>query len=202
MHKRIIMSCLAIGAFMALVVVPTASASPVLTDNEKAVAVGTSLVAKNTGAVVFGGAFKAECSSAEFIGSVTANTGTSYKAEIPLGGAKLSGSGTGGDCTSGLGSIKATVNSKICEETVEGDASKLTGCGANLTFTLEVTGTGACKYTAASASSSFVTGSDATVNVKEQGFKKSEGGIFCPSEGSLTVDFDQTTTGGGTLVIS
>ncbi|HET9676043.1 MAG TPA: hypothetical protein VFP21_00900 [Solirubrobacterales bacterium] len=203
MHKRMIMSCLAIGAFMALVVAPAASASPVLTENGEPVAVGSSILAKNTGNVVFSGGFEASCSNAELAGTVTANTGTSIKAEIPVGGAKFSGTGASGDCTSALGDFSVTVNSKICEETVKGtDTDTITGCGAPLTYTLTVTSGLACKYSAASVSATFLTGKDATLNVEKQTVKKEEGSILCPSEGSLSVDFDQTTTNGETLLIS
>jgi hypothetical protein len=206
MHKKIIMACMAIAAFAAFVVAPAASASPVLTKNLTALGVGSSITGTNTGETVFTGAFNVRCTSAHMAGTLTANTGSKIKGEIPVGNAKFTGTGTSGDCTSALGNVGVTVNSKLCLETVTGqDNIVTTGCGANVTFTLEITGTGPCKYSTASVTGTFKTNAAATVNVSEQEAKKEEGGIFCPSSGKLDMDFDLTTTfvdGGAILEIS
>jgi hypothetical protein len=196
MHKKLMMACMAIAAFAAFVIAPAASASPVLTSNNVPVPVGTSITGHNTGETLFTGAFNVRCTTAHMTGTVTANSGTSIKGTIPVGSAVFTGTGANGDCTSALGNVKVTVNSELCLETVTGsDTVKTTGCGgAPVVFTLEVTGTGPCKYSTASVLGTYVTG-EATILISEQAAKKSEGGFFCPSEGKLDLHFDLYTTG-------
>ncbi|MGN6588664.1 MAG: hypothetical protein ACTHKT_14520 [Solirubrobacterales bacterium] len=200
MHKKLMMACMAIAAFAAFVIAPAASASPVLTEGTTAVAVGSSIEGKNTGNTEFTGGFNVVCSTAVLKGTVTGNSGTKIKGEVPAGSAVFTGTSTGGDCTSALGATKVTVNSKLCLETAAEDKVAVTGCGANVTFTLEVTGTGPCKYSTASVTGTYKTSAAATVNVENQAAKKEEGGVFCPSEGVLKMDFDLYTTGGSTAL--
>jgi hypothetical protein len=201
MHKKLMMACMAIAAFAAFVVAPAASASPVLTNGGVAATVGTSFTGKNTGDLVFTGAFNVRCTTGHLVGTVTSNTGTKIKGTIPVGSIKMTGTAPGADCTSALGSVGVTVNSELCLETVTGtDVTVFTGCaGAPVDFTLEVTGTGPCKYSTASVSGTFVTNAAARVNVTEQEAKKSEGGFFCPSSGKLDMLFDLYNTSGTPL---
>jgi hypothetical protein len=205
MHKKLIMACMAIAAFAAFVVAPAASASPVLTSEGKVVPVGTSITGKNTGAITFTGGFNVACSSADLSGTVTKNSENQIKGEIPVGGASFTGTGTGGDCTSALGNVKVTVNTKLCMETkgTTVDTETITGCGASVVFTLEITGTGPCKYSTASITDTYTTNiTPASTTVSEQEAKKSEGGFFCPSSGKLDMVFDRYTTGGSGLATS
>lgn len=95
-----------------------------------------------------------------------------------------------------------TLNSKLCMESVTGtDSVSVTGCGANITFSEEVTGTGACKYSTASLTASFQTSWDFTFQFGEQVVKKEEGGIFCPNEGRISLHVDISSTG-ATLFVS
>lgn len=198
MHK-LITAWFAITALAAFVA-PTASASPLLTSGGVAVPVGTSITGKNTGNIAFTGAFNVACSSVDLSGTVTKNSGTKITGEIPVGGVSITGTGPGGDCTTALGSAKVTVNSKVCLETITGtDTLVFTGCGgAPYTATFEITGTGPCKYSAASVTATYLTNASATVIVSEQVTKKEEGGFFCPSEGKADDDLDLYTTGGAT----
>jgi hypothetical protein len=194
MNRKLMMACMAIAAFAAFVIAPAASASPVLTENGVAVAVGAEITGKNTGNTLFTGPFNVVCSNADLAGKVTANSGTQIKGEIPAGSATFTGTGTSSDCTSALGSAAVTVNSALCLETVKGtDTVSVTGCGGNVVFTLTVTGTGPCKYSTATVKGTYVTNAGATVNVLEQEAVKSEGGFFCPSSGKLDMDFDLYT---------
>jgi hypothetical protein len=202
MYMKFTMTCLVIAAIAAFTV-PAASAAPVLTESGVAQPVGVSLKFKNTGFSLFGESFNAQCSSAEMNGTLTSNTGTKIKAEVPVGSAIYTGTGTSGDCTSALGAAKATVNSKLCLETVSGtDNVSITGCGANVVTTLEVTGTGPCKYSAPSMTGTYVTNAGFTIKISVQLLLKSEGGIFCPSQGALSIHFDVYKTGGTALTIS
>jgi hypothetical protein len=204
MYKKLMMACMAIAAFAAFVIAPAASASPVLTETKEpnvpsgiAVPTGVSITGKNTGETVFTGAFNVRCTVAHMTGTLTTNSGSSIKGTIPVGGAQFTGTGAGEDCTSALGNVKVTVNSELCLETVAGtDTVKTTGCGAApVVFTLEVTGTGPCKYSTEKVTGTYTTNADAAVTVSEQESKKSEGGIFCPSSGKLDMVFDLYTTG-------
>jgi hypothetical protein len=209
MHKKFMIACMAISAFAAFVIAPAASASPVLTSGGVAVPVGTSITGKNTGDTLFTGAFNMACTSVDLTGTVSANTGTAIKGTIPVGGMTITGTGAGGDCTSALGGVKVTVNSEVCLENITKiDEITLDGCLVNgvtqpYTVTLEVTGTGPCKYKAATVKGKYLTNSGATVNMVEQATVKEEGGIFCPSEGKADLDFDLYAKEGATqLTIS
>jgi hypothetical protein len=197
MHKKLILACMAIAAFAAFVIAPAASASPTLTSEGIDVPVGTSITAKNTGNTTFTGAFNVVCDHVHLGGDVTQNSGGVIKGELTT--IDFNGTGTNTDCTSALGSTKVIVNSRLCIETVTGtDTIKTTGCVGPVTFTLEVTGTGPCKYSTEKVTGTYLTNAEATVNISEQEAKKHEGGIFCPSSGKLDMDFDLYTTGATT----
>ena len=148
MQKKLIAALLAVAASAALVIVPAASASPVLTNAKgEAVPVGTEIKATAVGNGVFTGGFNVVCTGSEGSGVVTANTGTSVKGEIPANNLKFSGTGSGGECTSSLGNVTVSVNSKICSETTKGtDSGVSTGCGNPITFSFAVTGSVTCRY--------------------------------------------------------
>ena len=213
MHKKLIMACMAIAAFAAFVIAPAASVSPVLTDPVgTALPVGTSLTGVNTGTTTFtgSGGVNVHCTTAHIVGNLTVNNGTSIKGEVAVGGAHFTGTGSGGDCTGGLGDTKVTVNSKLCFETVAGtDNVKVTGCGSKVTFTLLATPTGTpCKYEGNIENGATYATGDATVNVvsgspaKNVDIPGDGNSIFCPTGGTLDMDFDLTTTGGGTVLVS
>ena len=203
MHKQLI--AIAIAAFGAVVAAPAASASPVLTDNGVPVAVGASIEGRNTGNIRFTGSSNIDCSNAVLTGTLTKNSGTKIEATIPVGAVTIAGTGTGGDCTSPLGSMKERFDSELCLATGTIDNFVLTGCGAAaVLFTMEITGTGPCKYSASAINGVFITNAaPATINVSEQEVKKVEGGFFCPSSGKLDMEFDLYTNGTNTgLTIS
>ena len=203
MHKKLIMACMAIAAFAAFVIAPAASASPVLTENGVRVqatnpdGVNTKIVGtlKAGTNAIFTGSITVTCSKAVLTGELTVNTGTKIAGEIPAGGAVFTGtSGTGTECSSSLfgAATAVTVNSKLCLETITGeDKVKTTGCGgANVTFTLNLTGNGPCTYETPSVTGTFLTGKEATVNLSEQEAKgEATNGAFCPSSGKLDMDF-------------
>jgi len=207
MHKKFMLACMAVAAFAAIVVAPAASASPVLTSGTggPVVPIGTSIVWLHTGNIEFTGSVTIDCSNARLTGTVTKNSGSQIKAEIPKGSASITGTGTGGDCTSTLfGSpAKVTVNSKLCFETVEGtDNAKFSGCGANISYTIELTGNGPCKYESASSTGTFKTSEHATFTVLDQVDTLVEGGFFCPSSLKTDYDLDAVTTDLTPLVVS
>jgi hypothetical protein len=204
MYKKLATACIAMAALAGFLIAPSASASPVLTEGGTAVAVGSSITFKNTGNIFFTGAATLACETGDLKGTVLVNTGTRIKSEVPLGGTSFTGTGTNGDCTSSLGPFRMIMNSKLCMETITGtDTWRIIGCGStNITFTLEFTGLGTCKYTKERLNSAYTTSADATINVSKEPYVKEEGGAFCPSEGQLDMDLDLTTTDGTTLLIS
>jgi hypothetical protein len=198
MYKKLLLACMAVAAFAAFVFAPAASALTLVETTPggivDTVAVGSGLTAKNTGKTLFTGAFKVECEVAHLQGSVTQNNGTVAKGEIPVGSAVFTNAG-GANCSSALGATKVTVTSKLCLETVSGtDTLKVTGCGGNVKFDLNVGGIN-CLYETASVSGTFTTNVEpATANVSEQPAKEVGGSFFCPDEGKLDMDFDLYTT--------
>jgi hypothetical protein len=216
MHKKLIMTCMAIAAFAAFVVAPGASASPVLTSSGVKVAVGTSITGKNTGTITFTGSngVNVHCSSGHLIVALTANTGSQIKGTVPVGGAKFTGTGANGDCTATepLGDTAVTVNSELCFETVPGtDKVKITGCAGKVTFTLTSTGLGiGCKYEGnVENGATFNTNAPATVNLVSGSPAagadipgEAGNSFFCPSGVTLDMDFDFYTTSGVQTTIS
>jgi hypothetical protein len=205
MQKKWITTCVAIAAFAAFVVAPAASASPVLTSEGKAVAVGTSVTGSNTGIFKFegGGGYTIDCSSVDLAANVTGNSGTKIQLEAAAGGFTTSGTATGGDCTASWGPAKLTWG-KMCLVTSAGtDNVTVTGCGAGIALTTNITGTSICQYSAASGTGTVATSADAQITVNSLPEQKTEGsGLFCPSEVRFSMIFDLTATGGGTLFIS
>jgi len=205
MYKKSITACVAIAAFAAFVVAPVASASPVLTSEGSAVAVGTTVKGSNTGVFKFqssAGGYTIECSSVGLDANVTANAGTKIQMESPAGGFTTTGTGTSGDCTASWGPAKLAWG-KMCFATVEKtDTVSVTGCGGNLTLTTNITGTADCLYAAASGSGTFVTGADAQITVSSLPEILQESSFFCPTEVKFSMVFDLTTASGGTLLIS
>ncbi|MGN6557001.1 MAG: hypothetical protein ACTHLH_03200, partial [Solirubrobacterales bacterium] len=205
MQKKLISACLTVAAFAAMVVVPAASASPALTNAKgQLVPVGTEIHVTAVGNGVFTGAFNVTCTGGEGSGKVTMNSGTKIKAEIPAGSLKLSGTAAGGDCTSALGNVSMTLNSKICGETTTGDEAIATGCGANLTVSIAVTGVTTCKYQAPSMKGTFLTApNDAQGTISEQpATGESTNSVFCPSSGKLDVSLAESINTGETLTVS
>lgn len=199
-RMRFSVVCAAVAVFAAYVA-PMASASPVLTKGGVAVAVGTSITAKNTGTAALTTVFG--CSTVHFRGTVTANNGTQIKGEIPGGFALFTSTGASGDCTSLSGDTRVTMNSNLCFETVQGtDNMTFTGCGSSVTLTATFTQGFVCKYKAASVTGVFNTNASATTNINEQPVALEEGGFLCPSSSKLDVDLDWYATDGTALTIS
>lgn len=197
MHKKLMLACMGVAAFAAFAI-PSAASAATLTSEGKPVPVGTSITAFNTGVTEFTASVPVECDHVHLSGTVTQNNTTGpIKGEITTKDFK--GTGPETECTSPAGSVNVTVNSRLCLETTTEDKFKVTGCGANVTFTLVITNVATCKYSAASVSGTFTTNSTpVTATISEQPALKEEGGIFCPNEGKLDMDFNLHTTGATT----
>ncbi|HET9676097.1 MAG TPA: hypothetical protein VFP21_01170, partial [Solirubrobacterales bacterium] len=206
MCKKLIMTCVAIAAFVAFVVAPVASASPVLTSEGKAVAAGAEVKGSNTGLFKFEGSnnYLIECSSMSMQTSVTVNSGTKLELEAPAGAVANKGTATGEDCTASWGPAKMTWG-KMCFTATKGsDSLSIAGCGGEAILTTNITGVVSCQYAVSSSNATFSTGGDATFTVSSLIVKKTSegGGIFCPPSVEFTMVFDLTTSSGGTLSIS
>jgi hypothetical protein len=200
MYKKFIIACMAVAAFTAFVIAPAATASPVLTENGVTVPPGALITGTSTETPTFTGAFNLTCSKATTTATVTKNSGTKIEATVAAGAATYTGTGTSGDCTSALGSIKWTVNSELCLTSGATDTLTVTGCVnakeevLPVTFTLEITGTGPCRYKSSLVNGTHNTNvTPATIKITEQELKKIEGGFFCPASGKLDQDFDLYT---------
>jgi|ERR1700750_947482 len=197
MHKKLMLACAATAAFAAFAVVPTAQAA-VLTDKGSVTAVGSSVTAKNVGVTMFTGGWGLGCAKVHLQGTVTQNSGSTVKVEIPVGGATFSSEG-GGPCESDIGFVTVKVTSKLCMEIMSGDQLFVTGCGSPVTFDLTAFGL-TCKYEATSFSGTFSTNTTpAPVTVFQQGaVEEFPGSAFCPDKGEIDLTVALYTTGGTT----
>ncbi|HET7507606.1 MAG TPA: hypothetical protein VFJ53_04550 [Solirubrobacterales bacterium] len=193
-------------ALASVAVVPTAaSASPQLTyPTGTRLAAGSKVTGTNVGAVKFTtSSFIAECGSAPLTGELTSNTGTAM--ELSVTSASFSGTGAGGDCTSGLGDVRITPNPATnglpwCMRATNGmspDEFRFRGNSCinalrPLRFVLDFTSPLLeCVYekTGEIAGSFTTEPEDARLSISGS-FEKIEGGLFCPS----TMSLDMTTT--------
>lgn len=204
MYKKLIGLTLPILALAVAVHAPAASASPVLTNEGKAVSVGTEITGTNIGTFRFTTPFGTECTAVGFNFLVTENSGAKLKLEAPFGKAFFSGTGAGVDCTSSTGASNIAWITKVCLEATSGDKVIATGCGAKAAFTTTITTGGfelPCRYAANSFTGTFVTNADAAFTFVEQEFAKETG--FCTGTRTLLdLAFELTTIAGETLVIS
>ncbi|HET9676091.1 MAG TPA: hypothetical protein VFP21_01140 [Solirubrobacterales bacterium] len=211
MHKKIIMACTAIAA-SAAIAASSASAAHLREGSTTGTTLGAgaSITATNVGNVIFtAGELTTTCTSVDMSGTVTKDENGTIAAEIPALNPTLAGTGIGGDCTSPLGSVKWTVDSKLCFHLpANTDAVAITGCGANVTFTLNVTNVITCQYTTEKIAAVITTDKtelpkDAEINISSQPLAR-EGGsaLFCPANGQLDMEVVLTTTSGATLVFT
>lgn len=194
MHKKLIMACMAIAAFAALVFAPVASAA-ILTENGLAVPKGEKILATSTD-TKFTLAVSVECGMTHLTSTVTNNGGGRIDGEGAVGGATFEGTGSGGDCTSGGGDVKVTVTGRLCWIIfANSDEVNTNGCGSNFFFDFFFTSLGLhCKYVMAQFKGTFATNtSPAPAVVSEQAFKRTEGEFLCPEEGKLDMTFDLYT---------
>lgn len=204
MPKKLITICAAVAALSIFAVAPAASASPVLTNEGAAVPVGTEIKGNNTGTFAFNeGSYTISCGTVDLTATVAGNAGSQIKLETAPAALTSSGTATAGDCTASWGPATLTWG-RLCFETTSGtDNVKVTGCGANITMTTNITGVVICKYAAASVTASFLTNADATFSLSAINLTKTEGsGLFCPSQITFSLDLDLTTASGKTLSIS
>jgi len=211
MNRKLTMACIALAAFAAFVIAPAASASPVLTHEGKVVPKGTKIIITLKGGTnaVFTSPVTVTCSKAFLTGEVTKNESNVVEGKIAAGSANFGNAITETvtfppfvihrvfhECSSNLfgAPTAVTVNSALCLKVSASPADTVvtTGCGANVVFTLNLTGNGPCKYSTASVSGTFTTGSH-SITMSEQEAKKIEGGVFCPSNGKLDMTFEAFT---------
>ncbi len=207
MHKKLMLACMAIAAFAAFVIAPAASATN-LKENGTTVGVGASIKGTNTAGTVTkftAEGLNVECTHAELKGKVTRDDSGIIEGTIPKGAYGVNytfSSPPSEDCTSALGPVRPTLNSEICLKIANSDAGTATGCGGNISFTLDVTNFGiSCTYSTASVANSITTGTG-EVTVSEQKAGLTEGGFLCPPEGKLDLNFVLTTTDGTPLVFT
>lgn len=163
-----------------------------------------------------------ECTTATMTGYLTKNNDLEIEADIHS--TSFTGTGSNGECTSTFGGI--TVDTNIGEgtpwcikasNTLEANQFQVVGgnCGTpkEITFVLTSTTVGTCKYTRETKTNpikgTYTTHStgDAILTLAagaNTSFSKEEGGIFCPSEGTLEMSFTLETdnAAGETLYIS
>jgi len=208
MHKKLITACLAIAAFAAFVVAPSASAVN-LTSNGVTVPAGTWVTGTSNLARFIAGSNTLTCDHNHISGTVTVDANGTIAATIAAGTPTFHGTDVSTDCTSnGLGPVHPTVNSELCLHIAnKTDFGTITGCeGKVVTFTLNFTNLGiACKYEKASIGTEITTSANpAAVRIRPGELAKGEASnsIFCPPEGELEMEFSLFTTDGTPLVFS
>jgi hypothetical protein len=190
MHKKIIAASLGVIALAAFALAPAVASAVVLTDKTGVVPGNALLRGTNTGILVwtFSGN-KIECSTSTMEGAVVENSGTAFKWNVT--GASFSGTGTSGDCTSSLGSIKVTtpslpwcLSSNKTADAFEIRGGKCSEAAKSLTFSMDVTGVATCSYTKSSVAGTFTTAVEKSAfSINEQEFSGAgEGNSFlCPA---------------------
>lgn len=205
MHKKLMMACMAIAVFAVFVMAPAASATN-FTENGATLAKGASITALNNGEIKFtAGVETTACTFGHMTGTLTEDAGGKIKIEIPAGNAVFKGTAEKEDCAGGdLGAVKATANSKLCIEVNNSDSASLTGCGAEVTFKIDVTSGMTCAYNSPSVTGLITTApTDARFITTEQPVKRENGQSFlCPAELKLDMDFVLSTTDATTLLFS
>lgn len=200
--KKSRMTLVAITAFVFLALAPGASASNI-TENGVTLAAGASITYIETGTFhLTNGSATVTCNYGHMAGTITQDGGGRIVVEVPAGSEIHKGTGPNEECTSELGSVKSTTNSKLCFEINNSDTGVVTGCGANLTFTMNYTGLISCRYLSASMAFTVGTGGAAAITISEQPASE-EGGLFlCPDSAKLDMIMDLTTTDGTPLTVS
>ena len=208
MHKKPIIVCLTVAAFMAFIAVPAASASPVLTHPTGTIlsaAGNPKLTATSVGSVTFtSSSGSIHCSHASMTGELTANTGSLIEGKITS--AEVGGIAAGTDCESWNGDTHMTLNASAaapwCMKSGGKDTITIADCaGGSITFTIDFTNGVTCGYGKAAINGTFTTDAsgDAVLTVSEQGFSRiHSNSILCLSEVkldmSLTLETDTTSS--------
>lgn len=222
MSKKLFAACLVIAAFA---VVPSfASANPILTEpTGTPLAAGATITATNVGnTTLTTSTGTLTCTTAILTGDLTSNA-TSEGAKGKITTAKFGGTGgtqAGAEEPECTGSNFFTPNTTItpnaslpwCLETpAAADSFTITGgaCGTNgpITFALDVTGVGTCKYIREAATEgSLVTDgagtNENTAAISSVPWELEEGPGLCPGEGKLTMRFSLETENGTPVYIS
>jgi len=218
MSKKIILACMAIAAFAAFVVGPAtavAANKPVITHpTGTALATGTKIIGTNVGNTIMertDGTDLYLCSSALLTGTLKTNSAGTIKGEITT--ADFSGTGTSGDCTATsaipfqLPAKPTPMKLPWCLESnplMAEDEFQIKPCaGGKITFVMDVTGLGECKYEATKEAlvgtfETDVTTQDAVgrlnTNNTQNGFTLESGSAFgCESSSQLQMAFTLET---------
>jgi hypothetical protein len=196
MSIQIKTTCLALLLFALF---PAASfASPHMTDEKKAVAVGASLKFTNEEAMEFSspiGTF--ECATSTMQGKVVANAANTIAVELES--ISATGHEAEGQCGGPLGKFKLTpknlpwclrMGGGLAADTLQITGGKCSGEPQSVTVIADAEG-GECKYSIASLVGTFNTGSvPATIKVADQTMTREEGsGIFCPATVKMTARY-------------
>jgi hypothetical protein len=220
MSKKLITACMALFALAAFALPATASATndPQLTHPTGSLAtVGSKIDATSIGIQKMtdtSGNTLVECASATMTGTLRVNSASTVEGDIET--TSFSGTGTNGDCTSSFGGITVHTNigangtpwclrstKPMVTNEFQVRGGKCSAVAQPITFVLTSSIAGTCKYSRSEAiKGTFTTHpSDAVLTLTGAGatggtdteFTKEEGGIFCPSNGTLDMSFTLET---------
>jgi hypothetical protein len=212
---KLIRACIAMAAFAAIFVIPSAaSASPELTHpTGTTVKVGELIEGVNvahaetptTTIFTAAGGLEVKCTTAFLTGEVTSNTGTKIAGNITTADFSATPGVTPhtSHCDGGsLGKVTVTTAVPWCV-TAEGTKDQFSVWGGkcseaakNISFTLH-TAIGECVYGKASVGGTYTTHpSDAILTVnKGESFSRTNNNFFCPTSGSIDMAFTLTIDG-------
>lgn len=212
--RKLITACMALAAFLAFAVMPSVASAtndPDLTHpTGTLLATGAKIKGTNVGETLMtdaSGNVLTRCTTAVMTGELVTNNGSEVQGSISS--ATFSGTGTGGECTSSFGGItvettegngvpwclRSGPNQETHKFEVRGNscANKERG----ITFVLNSTTVGKCKYERASGNP--ITGTytthpeDAVLHISGVEFPREEGGFLCPAKGFLDMTFTLET---------
>lgn len=212
MRNRTIAAAMIVAAIATLAVAVSASAAQLTSPTGTRAAVGTKVKATNVGNSRFmtddGATVLTECTTTSMTAEVIKNNGTEVEANITT----VSAGGTGAvfngsnECTGSFGNFTATFNvgngvpwclksaNGTDEFTIRGNLC--TQAARSITVVVDSTTVGSCKYNRTAAlAGSFTTdsgGSDAVLSMTPSAsttLTKEEGGILCPSSGTLSISY-------------
>lgn len=218
MAKNLFTVCMGLTVLAALALPATASASPVLTENGVAVAVGKKITATQVGTSKFtnteGTRTQLECSTGTMTGELTKNNGSEIEGKITsllFGGTGPQATGEPmpectGESIFGNVSVTAVVSSVApwCVRSAGEDKFAISGgaCPGGGTLKLKTVTTlaGTCEYeSTGSMGGTYNTGgTSATLTVTsghgtENGFKLIAGGFACPTSYMYDMQFTLET---------
>jgi hypothetical protein len=221
MHRKHILTCMAIIGCMALALPVNAMAEnkPTLEDNGGILPAGAKIVATNVGEIIVAttsGSAVTKCQALKWTGEVTKNKEDAIEAKFTTadmwGANAVSPHNNLGECTEGPGGkfyVTFLRTPLLLKSTpaMATDEFQLSGTGGNIRLLLGFTAAGECEYEATSnIKGDFTTGgTQASLSLRTteaNGWKSIRGGFLCPTSFLLQMTLNLETEAGEPVKIA